>query len=100
MVVAYIGEDAFQAGAPRAVWDGYLVSKWQWGTHIGEDAFQAGIRQYLATHKYSNAATADLWEALSVSSGQDVNALMGKWTTQTGYPVVTVSQAANGLTIR
>ena len=35
---------------------------------LGEDVFRDGMRKYIATHKYSNSTTADLWNALSDSS--------------------------------
>ena len=57
---------------------------------IGIDAFQRGLRAYLEQHKYSNALSTDLWAALSASSGSDVAGLMGAWTGQTGFPVLSV----------
>lgn len=32
---------------------------------IGQDMLKAGLRLYLEVHKYGNAATDDLWEALT-----------------------------------
>eukprot|EP00040_Diaphanoeca_grandis_P006210 m.36408 g.36408 ORF g.36408 m.36408 type:complete len:859 (-) comp17353_c0_seq2:231-2807(-) len=58
---------------------------------IGFDAFKRGLQAYLQKHKYSNASSTDLWEALSTSSGQDVSALMQGWTKQTGFPLVSLS---------
>jgi len=31
---------------------------------IGKDVFQAGLHDYLVAHKYGNAETKDLWQAL------------------------------------
>eukprot|EP00761_Pharyngomonas_kirbyi_P011617 gb/GECH01011643.1/.p1 GENE.gb/GECH01011643.1/~~gb/GECH01011643.1/.p1 ORF type:complete len:937 (+),score=196.25 gb/GECH01011643.1/:1-2811(+) len=62
--------------------------------YLGKDKFRSGLISYLKKHMYDNAATTDLWEALSESSGEDVSKLMALWTRQTGYPVVTVSEAS------
>lgn len=61
---------------------------------IGVEAFQKGLQKYISVHKYANAESSDLWAALTESSGTDVAALMGPWTTQVGYPVVTLSLEA------
>jgi aminopeptidase N len=36
----------------------------------------------------------DLWQALSEGSGKDVGAIMHKWTSAVGYPVVTVEETS------
>ncbi|KAJ2258716.1 hypothetical protein GGI13_000523 [Coemansia sp. RSA 455] len=58
--------------------------------HLGTDAFMAGVRAYLNAHAFASATTSDLWAALEAASGQPVAALMHSWTTQVGYPVVSV----------
>jgi aminopeptidase 2 len=58
--------------------------------YLGQDTFLAGIRRYLKRHQYSNATTDDLWAALSEESGRDVAEFMRNWTTEIGYPVLTV----------
>ena len=58
---------------------------------LGPDIFQDGIRAYLKAHAYSNSTSADLWNALSKSSGRDVGAIASAWTEQAGFPVVLVS---------
>jgi aminopeptidase N len=58
--------------------------------YVGPDAFRDGIRQYMKAHAYSNTTSADLWQALGKASGKDVNAIMGQWTTQAGFPLVSV----------
>ena len=57
---------------------------------LGEDIFRDGIRQYIATHKYSNSTTADLWNALSEASKKPVGEIAAGWTEQPGFPVVKV----------
>jgi hypothetical protein len=63
--------------------------------YIGETAMRTGLHAYLEKHKYKNAKTADLWRALSESSGKDVAAFMNRWVTVVGYPVVSVTRAAD-----
>ncbi|HTJ27764.1 MAG TPA: M1 family aminopeptidase [Candidatus Limnocylindria bacterium] len=66
--------------------------------YLGEDAFRAGIRRYVAAHAYSNATTADLWNALREASGKDVTAIAAGWTERPGFPLVSISArcAADG----
>jgi aminopeptidase N len=59
---------------------------------LGDDAFREGIRRYIAVHKYSNATTADLWNALSEASGTPVGEIAAGWTEQPGFPVVKVKR--------
>ena len=67
---------------------------------IGLDAFQKGLQAYLAKHKYSNALSSDLWAALSVTSGQDVPALMETWTKSVGYPIVSLEDSKGTTTVQ
>lgn len=60
------------------------------------DSFRSGLAIYLKKHKLGNAATADLWRALSQSSGIDVGEMMPSWTMRQGYPLVTVTTDASG----
>ncbi len=55
---------------------------------LGPETFRKGISEYLSKYAYQNASTADLWNALGRSSGQDVRTIMESWTRQTGYPVL------------
>jgi len=63
---------------------------------VGEDVFQAGVTRYLNAHAYSNAQTAQLWEAIGAAAKDkqldvDVPAVMDGWTLKMGFPVLTVS---------
>ena len=58
--------------------------------YLSEETFRDGLRRYLDAHRYGNARTADLWQALEEASGKPVKALMDTWTGQMGYPVLTV----------
>jgi aminopeptidase N len=62
---------------------------------LGEEVFRDGIRKYIATHKYSNTTTADLWEALTEISGKPVGEIAPGWTEQPGLPVVRVERQEN-----
>uniref|UniRef100_A0A1I8F1C9 Aminopeptidase n=1 Tax=Macrostomum lignano TaxID=282301 RepID=A0A1I8F1C9_9PLAT len=57
----------------------------------GPGAFRDGLSRYLDRHKYSNAQTEQLWKALEEASGQPVDFVMGTWTKQMGYPLISVS---------
>src|SRR4051794_30384436 len=63
---------------------------------LGEDVFREGIRRYMAAHMYSNTTTADLWNALSETSGKAVAEIAAGWTVQPGFPVVKVKREQDG----
>ena len=58
--------------------------------YLGADTFRDGVRRYIKAQAYGNATTADLWNALSAGSGQDVGAIAAGWTEQAGFPLVSV----------
>ena len=62
---------------------------------LGPEVFRRGIQRYLSDHKYGNARTGDLWDALGAASGQRVAAMMDTWVNQTGYPVLDARIARN-----
>ena len=59
---------------------------------LGENVFREGVRKYIATHKYSNSTTADLWSALAEASGKPVVQIAAGWTEQPGFPIVSVKR--------
>ncbi|KAL5489625.1 hypothetical protein EMCRGX_G018741 [Ephydatia muelleri] len=63
---------------------------------IGDDAFRRGMNQYLTKFQYKNARTEDLWEALEKASGKPVGHVMGTWTVQMGFPVLTIEDKQEG----
>ena len=65
-------------------------------TYLGQDTFRDGLRHYMATHKYSNTTTADLWASLGTASGKPVVELAAGWTEQPGFPVVSVTTTGTG----
>ncbi|HTX23480.1 MAG TPA: M1 family metallopeptidase [Steroidobacteraceae bacterium] len=58
--------------------------------YLGPDVFRAGIRAYIKAHAFSNATTADLWNGLHEASGKDIDTIASGWTTQPGFPLVSV----------
>ena len=56
--------------------------------YIGEDVFRQGIRSYIKNRAYSNAAAADLWNALSQASGKKISAVAAPWVEKPGFPLV------------
>ena len=66
--------------------------------YLGPDQFRAGVRSYMKDRAFSNATSTDLWNALARASGKDVAAIASTWTTQPGFPLVSVaaSCAADG----
>jgi aminopeptidase N len=68
--------------------------------YLGEDAFRDGIRAYMAEHAYSNATTADLWQALERATGKQVGAIAASFTEQEGVPLVIAETTCDGDTQR
>lgn len=60
-------------------------------SYLGEETFRAGIRRYIASHRYSNTTSADLWAALEHASGKPIRAIAAGWTERPGFPLVHVS---------
>jgi aminopeptidase N len=58
--------------------------------YLGDEAFRDGLRLYLKKHAYKNTRSTDLWAAWEEASGKPVQEFMGTWTSQPGYPFVTV----------
>ncbi|CAO3625904.1 unnamed protein product [Mucor fragilis] len=67
-----------------------MVDSW-----LTTPVFLAGIHRYLTQHRLGNAATSDLWSALSLESGKNVSEFMDTWIQRTGYPVLNVSLVAS-----
>jgi aminopeptidase N len=63
--------------------------------YIGEDVFRQGIRTYMKSRAYSNAAAADLWNALGEASGKNVPAIAAPWIEKPGFPLVSVTAACD-----
>jgi puromycin-sensitive aminopeptidase len=65
--------------------------------YLGAEPFRDGIRLYLQRHKYGNAETTDLWDALEDSTAQPVRALMDTWIFQPGFPMISVEKTPGGV---
>ena len=64
--------------------------------YLGEDAFRDGIRHYMEAHAYSNATTADLWQALERAAGKPVSSIAASFTEQEGVPLVLAETSCDG----
>lgn len=71
-----------------------MISRW-----LGEEVFIKGVSNYLKKHKWGNTQTSDLWAALADASGKDVITVMDIWTKNIGFPVVSVKEDGNTLTL-
>ena len=65
--------------------------------YIGEDVFRQGIRSYIKNRAYSNAAAADLWNALEKASGKNVPAVAAQWIEKPGFPLVNVTATCDSV---
>ncbi|KAG0346839.1 hypothetical protein BG004_000701 [Podila humilis] len=64
-----------------------MLSAW-----LGQDQLLLGLRKFIHKYMWSNANTEDLWVTLAEECHVDVPSFMRKWTRQTGYPVLTVTE--------
>lgn len=60
-------------------------------SYLLTDVFLRGVAKYLNTHKFGNATSDDLWNAISEVSGKNVGAMMELWITKIGFPVIKVT---------
>jgi aminopeptidase N len=67
--------------------------------YVGDEAFQAGLKHYFKDHAYKNTVATDLWAAIGKASDKDIVGLMSQWLTQSGYPVVHVSESDGTVTL-
>jgi aminopeptidase N len=64
-------------------------------THIGAAAFRSGIRSYMRAYAYGNTFSGDLWRALDGAGAGKVSDIAASWTTQPGFPLVTVQASCD-----
>ncbi|MEO5950086.1 MAG: M1 family metallopeptidase [Candidatus Saccharimonadales bacterium] len=67
--------------------------------YVGKEDFRTGLGLYFKEHAYSNTDQDDLWNALAKISGKDIAGLMNTWISQSGYPVLHVSQDGDQVTL-
>uniref|UniRef100_A0A8D3CHC8 Aminopeptidase n=1 Tax=Scophthalmus maximus TaxID=52904 RepID=A0A8D3CHC8_SCOMX len=67
----------------------------------GDQQFRKGIIQYLKQFSGFNTVTGDLWNSLTQVSTQhqNVSEMMSSWTSQKGFPLVTVSRKGDQVTL-
>ncbi|XP_029295882.1 LOW QUALITY PROTEIN: leucyl-cystinyl aminopeptidase [Cottoperca gobio] len=69
----------------------------------GEQQFRKGIIQYLKQFSGLNTDTNDLWNCLTQvevsAQHQNVSEMMSSWTSQKGFPLVTVSRKGGQVTL-
>jgi aminopeptidase N len=67
--------------------------------YAGADTWRNGIRSYIAAHKYGNASTDDLWQAVQSAGAPGLIEIAHDFTTQPGIPLVRAeATCANGET--
>ena len=64
--------------------------------YLGEETFRQGVHNYLAAHLYGNATAEDFWGAQTATSHKPVDKIMESLVAQSGEPIVTFSEPANG----
>jgi puromycin-sensitive aminopeptidase len=64
--------------------------------YLGAEVFRAGVRKYIREHREENTVAADLWNALSDASGQDVEPIMRAWIEQPGFPLLRLERVERG----
>lgn len=67
--------------------------------YVGEDAFRAGLKAYFKKHAYGNTTGDDLWNAIGTAAKKDVSALMHTWLPTSNFPLVSVTQKGNALSL-
>lgn len=67
--------------------------------YLGNEGFKKGLRYYLKSHEYKNTDTVDLWQALEDVTKKPVKEFMHAWTSQSGFPLLTVEKKDDHLKI-
>jgi aminopeptidase 2 len=68
--------------------------------YVTEEKFLAGVSLYLKANLYGNTETKDLWDGISKATNIDIAELMDNWISKTGFPVLTVTESSDSITIR
>ncbi|KAG8895946.1 Aminopeptidase 2 mitochondrial, partial [Tulasnella sp. 417] len=69
-------------------------------SYVGEETFLLGVSKYLSEHLYGNSVTKDLWEGVRKASCLDIPDMMNNWVLKIGYPVVTVQESNDSISVR
>jgi puromycin-sensitive aminopeptidase len=86
----------YPVGPPVEAWGMFDVLTYQKGgsvlrmleQYLGPERFRRGITLYLERHRFGNAETHELWEALADATNEPVRAMMDSWVFQAGYPLI------------
>jgi aminopeptidase N len=65
---------------------------------LGDDTFFKGVANYIDTHKYGQAETADLRIALEHAAGESLQRFFDQWCYRPGVPAVAVTPSYNAAT--
>lgn len=60
--------------------------------YLGPKQFKQGLRHYLKKYSHSNTDTKDLWAALEEASQKPVIDFMQAWTSQPGFPAISLNK--------
>lgn len=69
-------------------------------SYVGEEIFLKGVAIYLSKHIYANSVTKDLWKGIGEASGRDIPKMLDNWIMKIGFPVITVKENADSITVR
>ncbi|ODV59824.1 M1 family metallopeptidase, partial [Ascoidea rubescens DSM 1968] len=66
---------------------------------LGENHFNRIISLYLKTYQFKNLSSLEFWNFVSKHSNLNITNLMYKWTFESGYPIIMVSENQNQITL-
>ena len=61
--------------------------------YVGENAWRQGVRDYIATYRFKNTVTDNLWNAVEHAAAKPVTAIAHDFTLQPGVPLIRVQAA-------
>ncbi len=64
--------------------------------YAGPESFRNGVRRYMKAHAFGNTVDADLWSQVQAASGKPILEIEHQFTTQTGVPLVRVTETDAG----
>jgi len=67
--------------------------------YVGRDRFREGVRRYMRARAYGNTVDTNLWQPMQEVAGLPILGIERDFTRQEGLPLVTVSRAANEVSL-
>ena len=61
--------------------------------YVGENVWRQGVRDYIATYRFKNTVSDNLWDAVEHAAGNPVTAIAHDFTLQPGVPLIRVESA-------